>query len=156
MANPFPFNVGAVLTAAQMNGIGEATAYTPSFPANFSLGNGSVSGRYVRVQKLVYVVITISVGSTTATTGVSPQVSLPVTAQSGNGNLPLGQVWWFDNSAGAQTFGPVSGSGATTSVAFNIFSASGANVGISYAAPGAPFTLAINDAIYMSFMYEAA
>lgn len=154
MANPFPFSVGAVLTASQMNGIGEVQTYTPSFPANFSLGNGSVSGRYVRVQKLVYVVITIGVGSTTAMTGVSPSVSLPVTAVS-SPNTPIGQVWWFDNSAGAQTFGPVS-NGGTTSVAFNIYSASGPNVGINYAAPGAPFTLAINDAIYMSFVYEAA
>jgi len=29
MANPFPFTAGQVLTAAQMNGIGETTSFTP-------------------------------------------------------------------------------------------------------------------------------
>ena len=54
MANPFPFTAGQVLTAAQMNGIGEATiAYTPTI-SNGTLGNGTMSAYYSRVNKLVF------------------------------------------------------------------------------------------------------
>ena len=66
MANPFPFSVGAVLTAAQMNSIGEAgIAYTPTWTGTGgtpTLGNGTLSGVYQQVNKLVFFSFSFSVG----------------------------------------------------------------------------------------------
>ncbi len=67
MANPFPFTAGQVLTAAQMNGIGETTSFTPSWNG-LSVGNGVQTFKYVRVQNLVYVFGKLTFGSTTSLT----------------------------------------------------------------------------------------
>lgn len=154
MANPFPFTAGQVLTAAEMNGIGEALTYTPTY-GNFTLGNGTVVARYVRVQKLVYVGVKIVCGTTTAVTGTSPSLTIPITAQDANSNRCFGTVWWFDSSAGLQVYGPISGA-TNTQVGFNAFSAGGTYVGISYATSTTPFILATGDVIEFAFTYEAA
>jgi len=76
MANPFPFVANTVLEAAQLNGIGETLTYTPTM-TNVTLGNGTIEGIYVRVQKLIYLEIKLSFGTTSAFTG-QPTFSLPV------------------------------------------------------------------------------
>ena len=81
MANPFPFVASTVLTAAQMNGIGEVTAFTPTITSGgtFTIGNGSLTGRYMRVQKLVVVEYALSWGSTTSDTGTGEWLfSVPI------------------------------------------------------------------------------
>jgi hypothetical protein len=110
MANPFPFSVGAVLTAAQMNGIGESVAFTPTW-TNLTVGNGTQSFRYVRVNNLVYVSGKITLGSTSSVTG-NAYFTTPVTstnqadvsvvgsnylADAGVGNL-IGTVIYSANS----------------------------------------------------------
>ena len=78
MANPFPFSAGQVLTAAQMNGIGETTSFTPSF-TQFTLGNGTVNyATYVRVQNLIVVQLKVTLGSTSSFAG-SSSFTAPVT-----------------------------------------------------------------------------
>lgn len=85
MASPFPFTSGQVLTAAQMNSIGEAgIAYTPTVTA----GSGtfttvSATGSYVRVNKLVFVKFIVTI-TNNGTAGSSVGVSLPF-ACGGNG-----------------------------------------------------------------------
>lgn len=52
--------------------------YTPTF-ANFTLGNGTVTGKYVRIGRLVHFIVQVTLGSTSsvsATGGI--QASLPV------------------------------------------------------------------------------
>lgn len=52
--------------------------YTPSF-ANFTLGNGTVTGKYFRIGRLVHFIVQVTLGSTSsvsATGGI--QASLPV------------------------------------------------------------------------------
>ena len=81
MATPFPFNSGQVLTAAQMNSIGEAIAFTPTITSGgtFTIGNGTLSGRYMRVNTLVVVEYLLVWGSTTTDTGTAEwQFSVPV------------------------------------------------------------------------------
>jgi hypothetical protein len=81
MANPFPFVAGDVLTAAEMNGIGEATAFTPTIDSGgvFTLGNGTLAGRFMRVNTLVVVEYSLVWGSTTTDTGTGEwQFSVPV------------------------------------------------------------------------------
>lgn len=80
MANPFPFASGDVLTAADMNSIGATeTDWTPTFSNGLTIGNGTVLGRYMRVNDLVVAEATITLGSTsTITTFV--RMDAPVTA----------------------------------------------------------------------------
>ena len=68
MATPFPFSSGNVLTAAQMNSIGESVSFTPSF-SNLTIGNGTRSGTYVLINKTVYFQAKVTFGSTTLLTG---------------------------------------------------------------------------------------
>ena len=63
MANPFPFVTNSVLYASQLNGIGEASAtYTPVVTSGTgTLTSYTATGRYIRVNKLLYVQFTISI-----------------------------------------------------------------------------------------------
>lgn len=98
MANPFPFTSGQVLTAAQMNGIGEITTFTPSW-ANLTVGNGTQSFKYVRVQNLVFVTGKITFGSTTAITG-NVSLATPVTSSNQSDLSIVGQTYLVDAGAG--------------------------------------------------------
>ena len=78
MANPFPFTAGQVLTAAQMNGIGETVSFTPTW-SGLTVGNGTLTyATYVRVQNLVFMQVTFVLGSTSSVTG-NISVTAPVT-----------------------------------------------------------------------------
>ena len=85
MANPFPFTAGQVLTAAQLNGIGEWTSYTPVLTAvttNPNLGStGGAVGSYARIQNYIVYRYSIAFGGTGISAGSGVyKVSLPVTA----------------------------------------------------------------------------
>lgn len=71
MANPFPFSVGAVLTADQMNSIGEAwTSYTPVIKGGATTVTATITyARYARINKLVFVQVLASITSTGAVNG---------------------------------------------------------------------------------------
>ena len=63
---------GQILTAANMNSIGAATeTFTPTIVGNTSgsvtIGNGTLSGNYFRLQKLLVVNYTLIWGSSTTT-----------------------------------------------------------------------------------------
>ena len=81
MATPFPFVASAVLTAAQLNSIGERITYTP---AVISVSGtittvGAVSCNYIRVQNLVVVEFNITI-TTIGTAGGGIVFDLPLTA----------------------------------------------------------------------------
>jgi len=155
MANPFPFVAGDVLTAAELNGIGEALTFTPTY-TNFSLGNGTVDARYVRVQKLVYVSVNITCGTTSAFTGSKMQISKPVTSvASSAGNLTQGLSNFSDASTGAFVFGAVRYS-TTTAQSVDLYNSAGTYVELAFTNVTVPFTLATGDVIGISYVYEAA
>jgi hypothetical protein len=81
MANPFPFSVGAVLTADQLNGIGETVAYTPVM-TGWTLGNGVLTGTYNRTNKIVTATIRLTIGSTTTLVG-NPFFTIPIAYANG-------------------------------------------------------------------------
>lgn len=152
MANPFPFVAGNVLTAAQMNGIGETLTFTPTY-TNFSLGNGTVIAKYVRVQKLIYVYVSIVCGSTTAFTGTQMQISRPITSATADG--VQGTVQFFDASPGGLVFGPIRHVSNST-VSLDLYNAASTNLTIGYTSAASPFTLAASDSITLNYVYEAA
>jgi hypothetical protein len=152
MANPFPFVAGDVLTAAELNGIGEMLSYTPT-TTNVTLGNGSFGANYVRVQKLVYVQIGISFGSTTAFTG-APTFTLPVTAAATNQALP-GIASMLDSGV---TFylGGVTLTTTTVSPYVSLANGTYLNTPTGNVSATVPMTWATNDIMLLRFVYEAA
>jgi hypothetical protein len=80
MPNPFPFNVGAVLTAAQLNGIGEAAInYTPVVTAQTgTITTYTAFGGYQIVNKLMRVWFNINI-TTNGTAAGFIRFTLPFT-----------------------------------------------------------------------------
>jgi hypothetical protein len=151
MANPFPFVAGDVLTAAEMNGIGETTAYTPTF-TNITVGNGTVDFKYVQIQKLVLVQGTLTFGSTTSISG-SPNITFPVNSVTYPGGTPVGMVRVF--TPGNAYFGftqPIS----ATQIAIRLFNVSGIYLQVGGFDATTPWTWATGDSISVQFVYEAA
>jgi hypothetical protein len=98
MANPFPFTAGQVLTAAQMNGIGERVAFTPTW-TNLTVGNGTQSFSYVRVQNLVYIQGKFTFGTTSAVTG-GIFMNAPVTSTNQPDVSVIGDAYMADFGVG--------------------------------------------------------
>ena len=154
MANPFPFVAGAVLTAAQMNGIGETLTWTPSF-TNLTVGNGTVTARYVRVQNLVFTQFKLVFGSTTSISAVNPTFTLPITANTTALTTSENAQGWVvlrDANVG-NYYGWVNFLSSTTAT-FNV-----GVVNATYLTPSSinattPFTWTTSDQLVTNFCYE--
>ena len=105
MANPFDFSSGAVLTAAQLNQIGDYNSWTPTL-SNITIGNGTVNAHYAEVNEFVHFEIEFEMGSTTSLSGTSMSFSVPV-SYGGNLNFPVAGVGWT-RPAGSTIF-PIHG-----------------------------------------------
>jgi hypothetical protein len=150
------FSAGDVLTAADLNAIATtSTTYTPTWTSSGiapTLGNSTLSGRYIKINKLVWVQILFIRGST-ATNGTGTYFwSLPsgITARAGlYGFMTQGLGRLYDANTGNTPLASVSfNSGITDKI-------------MAYTSTGpvtdaSPFTWATNDEIVMTFTYEAA
>ena len=92
MTNPFDFSTGAVLTAAQLNQIGDYDTWSPTL-TNITIGNGSVNAKYAEVNEFVHFEIELLAGSTTSFSSTSMAFSLPV-SYGGNLNFPVVGSGW--------------------------------------------------------------
>jgi hypothetical protein len=157
MANPFPFVSGAVLTAAQMNSIGEAgISYTPTLTQSNVVAKTVSFAKYQQVNKIVRVEFQLIVtGTGTAANRID--LTLPVTAANNGGNVFIG----FGNgnvydASSTFVYPAQIIFFTTTNVSFTTTSVATANgtqyLGISQ------FTaaLAAGDYVAGSFIYEAA
>ena len=93
----FPFSAGQVLTAAQLNEIGENESFTPSF-TNTTLGNGTLTGAKMRVNDMMLLQVKFLLGSTSDVTG-TVQLTLPDNAYYDHWQM-AGTCWYHDTSAG--------------------------------------------------------
>lgn len=152
MANPFPFVAGSVLTAAELNGIGETTSFTPVF-TNFTLGNGTAVGTYTRVQNLVKGYVEVVLGSTSSVTGTW-RVDLPIATTIAYDLQYAGLVRYVDS--GTQTYVGFCNLTSNTQLTFTLFSPSGSYLVSLFASTSAPFTWTTGDSLYASFVYEVA
>lgn len=150
MANPFPFTSGDVLSASDLNSIGEWTTYTPGI-YGLTLGNGTLTAKYARVNDLVFFNISFVMGSTSAVTG-GVGFSLPVT------RLDVG-------NSGANGFYANTGTSYNTPASCDMYSSfvnvrvlytAGTYVGVTNITATVPFTWATNDPINVAGFYEAA
>lgn len=151
MANPFPFTAGQVLTAAELNSIGEATSFTPTFN-NLTIGNGTVTGTYMQVNDLVWGTIRLVFGSTTSVTGTI-QPAFPVTATF-VALQNIGQGIVTDTGTANYLVFPIQIS--TTNFALNAETSTGTYGGLTSAGATIPFTWANTDVLCVDFVYRAA
>jgi hypothetical protein len=152
MANPFPFVAGDVLTAAELNGIGEAAvSFTPTF-ANYTRGNGTSVAYYMRVNKLVYVYVKETLGSTSAVTGALA-MTLPIAAVRAEAvQMARARI----DDTGAQIYwGTTHSSGTTQTILFADL-ASGTYTAFAGITSTVPMTWASTDAFQFAFVYEVA
>ena len=160
MANPFPFVAGSVLTAAELNGIGEWLSYTPVLTATTTdptLGTGSSSvGGYSRIQNLIVYRFSIAFGSSGVNAGSgSYEVSLPVNAVV-VGNFytwSAGQTSFYDQSANKPYFGPA---WIQASTKLRITYQTGWNDQMSTVGGATPVVPAANDVLSGLVIYQAA
>ena len=156
MANPFPFTAGQVLTAAQLNGIGEAsTAFTPTL-TGATVGNGTLDCAFQRVNKIVKATYKWTLGSTSTITG-GLLFSLPVTgtASAAQSIQIVGQGLYTDVSAGfdfiAQSYYATS-----TTIGMVVLDASGTFLRIATQVNGTnPVVPATGDILRLQVVYEA-
>jgi hypothetical protein len=66
MANPFDFSTGAVLTAAQLNQIGDYESFTGSWSDGVTVGNATQRGVFAQVNEICYFQYEFEAGSTTS------------------------------------------------------------------------------------------
>ena len=151
MANPFPFTAGQVLTAAQLNGIGSYTAYTPTF-TNVTTGNGTSTFVYTRVQNFVHVIGRFVLGSTSSISG-TPIITLPVNRNTTDVEV-IGTGALGDNGVATYMLFPVSNANNTV-ILFSADSA-GNDVRESGLSATDPFTWGTNDFMQVNLYYRAA
>lgn len=146
---------GAVQPQALVAGSGSGwgwQAWTPTW-TNLTVGNGTVSARYIQIGKTIFAEVHVTFGNTTSM-GTSPTFTLPVTSTSNfvNGQ-PIGS--WRGVAAVTGYVGPIYWSSTTTSqfVAVNSAGTYATETNITATVPG---TWATSNDIGGTFFYEAA
>lgn len=147
---------GQVLTAATMNSIGAVSeTFTPTWTSSGTqpaIGNGTLTGRYFRVQKLVFVQILFIAGTTTTYGTGDYRFALPVTARAGlYGFMPTGVARVYDSSANAVYLGQASFRAGSTTVMEGFATNANLAIGATH-----PMTFASSDEIQFVYWYEAA
>ena len=160
MANPFPFVASTILTAAELNGIGEWTSYTPLLTGsttNPTLGTGATStGKYSRIQNLIIYKFSIFFGTSGFVAGVGNyRISLPVNSTGGKAfySSESGQTSFYDSSANAPYYADIWMSSASQ---ITIQTQPTLNGVLGILSATTPVIPANNDAITGLVIYEAA
>jgi hypothetical protein len=140
--------------------IGEYTAYTPTAIA-WTIGNGTWSAFYARVNNLVHVYGTFTFGSTSVS-GPLILGNLPVNIDAdmissggGGADWVLGNCSFTDVSAGSYFFGYAS-SNAATQLRLHITTTASTYAGKASPSATVPFTWTTGDSFRFSVIYEAA
>lgn len=134
-------------------------SWVPTF-VNITVGNGTLTAKYIQEGKTVRFRLKLVFGSTTAVTGADPTFTFPVTTLASYAHVafsPIGLAAFNDSSAGgAITNGAVTWQTTTTGgiVAFVSSGTYVTEAGIAAAVPYASW--GTGDSIFLSGFYEAA
>jgi hypothetical protein len=152
MANPFPFSGGAILNASDLNAIGESETWTPSFSFGVTIGNGSVTGTYQRVNDFVIAEARFTLGSTSSVS-TFVRADLPVTASDA-----------FEVAAGTRGFVQDTSTGtywmftgrtySTAAVYLYGMARNSSNDGVYMSTTLAPITFASGDIVQWQHVYR--
>ena len=138
--------------------IGTYTAYTPTF-AGLTLGNGTLTSSYARVNNFVHYFGQVLFGSTTAITG-AVSVSLPINLDANIATMTralLGIVMMRDSSSGSPYVGngTVSTGSATTAL-IEVSRTTGTYSANNSLSATVPMTWAVGDRLIWNLYYKAA
>ncbi len=129
-------------------------SYSPTL-TDITIGNGSVTGSFVQIGKIVHWQALITFGSTT-TIGAAPRISVPTAASvSVYGPVMSTHSYAVDASSGTSYFIGMVGT-STTDVLIVTFGSTSALSGNQPIATTVPFTWAVGDAIQLGGVYFAA
>ena len=130
---------------------GTATSFTPTW-SNYTRGNGTTSSYYTLVNKLVYVYVKETLGSTSSM-GTGPTLTLPFAAPRTEA-IPVSR--WRIDDTGANVFWGTIAPVSATAVTLYADVASGTYVSFSPITATVPMTWTTGDIMSFSFVYEAA
>lgn len=129
------------------------TSWTPTF-GNVTIGNGTVTGRYVQVGKIVIYYAEFALGSTSAITG-DITLTLPVTRASARGGIFTAQA--VDNGGqGIYSFETVPNTALLNVILLRAELSSGTYGRPTAASSTVPFTWGNTDGFWSNGLYEAA
>jgi len=140
--------------------LGTYTAYTPTF-AGLSIGNGTVTGSYCRVNDFVHFWGRAVLGSTSTVSAAGVTMTVPVNLDAtvaGNfSNTFLGQVGVRDDSAATSYSGLVTAFPTFANiVSLQVQNASATYLTNSAIVTAVPMTWAVSDVLWWNFYYKAA
>jgi hypothetical protein len=131
---------------------GAYTTFTPSY-FNLTVGNGTNTGRYLRIGNLVHATYKFVFGSTSSIAG-NVFLDFPINANTANNNSIIGVVALRD--IGTQDYqGPVV-QNSTTNFTVQANTANATYVTGTALSSTVPFTWTTNDELLISIIYEAA
>jgi len=128
--------------------VGAWQSYTPTWTAgttNPSIGNGTLSGRYIQIGKLVYCQFTMRAGSTTTFGSGNWRFSYPVAPNATYANLyQVGSIYALDK--GAANYNGITQYAGVTYM--------GLIISGNWVSATAPFTWANGDVLEVNVIYE--
>ena len=155
MTNPFPFVANSVLTAAQLNEIGESgTAYTPTL-SGWTKGNGTFTAAYLQINKLIlYRGIFVGGSGTTAASFFDISFPVPANPFYDTYKQPLADANYYDTSTGAGY--NLQGLWISTTIRLVCLNTAGTFAQLADLSGTSPVTYGAGDSISWSICYEAA
>jgi hypothetical protein len=131
---------------------GSYTTYTPTW-TNLTVGNGTQTGRYLRIGNLVHVIQRLTFGSTTSISG-TVQGTFPITAATNNIAQFFGTSHMLDTGV-IQVYGSLYYN-TTSNFYICPLVTSGNYSTAGFLAATIPFTFGLNDEINFNYVYEVA
>jgi hypothetical protein len=130
-------------------------AWTPTF-SNLTVGNGTLTARYVQIGKMVHCYLKLAFGSTTSITGAVQVTGLPIAPTSVNASIAAIVQALYDDASGNKFWGSSHAANNTTS---RIWLSPMTVTGSYIASAGdlsstVPFTWTTTDSLYVSAIYE--
>ncbi|MFL4904668.1 hypothetical protein ACJ6WF_16140 [Streptomyces sp. MMS24-I2-30] len=164
---PKTWQVGEVVTAAMLNTeirdqlnsmFGAWTTYTPAFGSTGTapaVGNGTLTGQYMKIGRTVILSITFTVGSTTTFGSGNLNFSLPVTGASASNGVALNAS---ASRTGTQNFvmGAIPLTNNATTTATMWFASPSTTGDWDAWTTSTPWTLAAGDIVRVWGIYQSA
>lgn len=150
------WTTGDTIPASELNTLSGAwTSYTPTVGGTgWALGNGTISGRYKKIGRVVVAQVLVTWGTTSS----AGSGALTLTAPVASGTLDTwngGGVAW-DTSGGAAAAVVTRLTGASTTITCFVSNTAGTYDSLVGIATGVPYTWASTDYVAITVVYEAS